>query len=143
MRRYETIFILRPNIGEEEINKVIDYATEIIKDAGGVIIELNRWGAKKLAYLIKKESIGYYVFCDYAGDPAIVAEMERRFRIDDSVMKYMTIKTADNLNDEAVQQAIADAVEKAAAEQAEAAEAEEQAAKTSEQTEESEAAAAE
>ncbi len=139
MRRYETIFILRPNIGEEEINKVIDYTTEIIKNAGGVIIDLKRWGAKKLAYLIKKESIGYYVFCDYAGLPASVAEIERRFRIDDSVMKYMTIKTADNLDDEAVQQAIAEVAEKAAAE--EAAEAKEESGEDVEQTEENKAAA--
>ncbi len=130
MRRYETIFILRPNIGEEEITRVIDYATGIIKSDGGTIIELNRWGVKKLAYLIKKESLGYYVFCDYASVPASVSEIERRFRIDDAVMKYMTIKTADSVDDESIQQAIVEATEKAAAEEAAAKEAAEAAADT-------------
>lgn len=124
MRRYETIFILRPNLGEDEINRVVDYATEIVKNDGGTIIDLNRWGMKKLAYLIKKESLGYYVFCDYAGKPATVSEMERRFRIDDAVMKYMTIKTADSIDEESVQQAISEVTERVASEEAAKADAE-------------------
>ena len=65
MRRYETIFILRPNAGEEEINRVVESTSSIILDEKGTIIDLNKWGMKKLAYLIKKESLGYYVFCDF------------------------------------------------------------------------------
>ncbi len=108
MRRYETIFILRPNVGEEEINRVVESTTSIILDEKGTIIDLNKWGMKKLAYLIKKESLGYYVFCDYAGTPAAVAEIERKFRIDDTVLKYMTVKLADSISAEAIQQAVAD-----------------------------------
>jgi len=106
MRRYETIFILRPNAGEEEINRIIESTSQIIVDEQGTIIELAHWGVKKLAYLIKKESIGYYVYCDYAGTPAAVAEIERKFRIDDTVLKYMTIKTEDAISDEDIQQAL-------------------------------------
>lgn len=115
MRRYETISILRPNAGEEEINRIIESTTEIITDQGGSVIELNKWGMKKLAYLIKKESLGYYVYCDYAGTPAAVSEIERKFRIDDTVLKYMTIKTAASITDEEIQQAITAASEKPAA----------------------------
>lgn len=107
MRRYETIAILRPNAGEEEINRVIDTTTQIITDEAGSIIELNKWGVKKLAYLIKKESIGYYVYIDYAGTPAAVAEIERKYRIDDVVLKYMTIKTAAAITGEGVAEAVA------------------------------------
>ncbi len=106
MRRYETIYILRPNLGEEEINKVVDYVDQIITDEGGTVIDLNKWGMKKLAYLIKKESLGYYVYCNYATTPAAVSEMERKFRIDDSVLKYMTIKLANSISDEQIQQAV-------------------------------------
>ncbi len=106
MRRYETIFILRPNAGEAEINRVIEMATNIIADEKGTIIEINKWGLKKLAYLVKKESMGYYVYSDYAGTPAAVAEIERRFRIDDAVLKYMTIKTAKEITAEETQNAI-------------------------------------
>jgi small subunit ribosomal protein S6 len=108
MRRYETIYILRPNLGEEEITKAIESTNQIILDEKGTIIELNKWGMKKLAYLIKKESQGYYVYCDYAGTPAAVSEIERKFRIDDSVLKYMTIKTAASISDEQIQQAVDD-----------------------------------
>lgn len=107
MRRYETIFILRPNVGEEEIKRIIDSTTQIILDEKGTIIETDKWGIKKLAYLIQKESLGYYVYCDYAGTPAAIAEVERKFRIDDLVMKYMTIKTKAAISSEEVEEAIA------------------------------------
>ncbi len=115
MRRYETICILRPTAGEEEINRVIGSTTQIILGDQGSVIELNRWGIKKLAYLIKKESLGYYVFCDFAGTPEVVAEIERKFRIDDLVLKYMTIKTAGSITEEEIQLAIAAVSEKATA----------------------------
>jgi small subunit ribosomal protein S6 len=115
MRRYETIFILRPNAGEEEINRVIDNTTQIILNENGTIVQVDRWGIRKLAYLIKKESLGYYVFCDYAGTPAAVAEIERKFRIDDIVMKYMTIKTKATFSEEEIKEAIAEATARASA----------------------------
>ncbi len=105
MRRYETIFILRPNAGEEDINRVVESTSKIILDQQGTIIELAKWGMKKLAYLIKKESLGYYVYCDYAGTPAAVSEIERKFRIDDLVLKYLTIKTAGAITEEGIEEA--------------------------------------
>ncbi len=113
MRRYETIFILRPSAGEEEINRVVGGTTQIIVDNQGSIIELNKWGMKKLAYQIKKESLGYYVFCDFAGLPAAVAEIERKFRIDDLVLKYMTIKTAESITEAGIEEAVAAVSERA------------------------------
>ena len=105
MRRYETIFIIRPNAGEDEINRVVESTSKIILDEKGTIIELVKWGMKKLAYLIKKESLGYYVYCDYAGTPAAVSEIERKFRIDDFVLKYLTIKTAKSITEEGIEEA--------------------------------------
>lgn len=107
MRRYETIFILRPNCSEEEITRITDSTTQIIEAAEGTVIELNRWGMKKLAYLIKKEGMGFYVFCDYTATPAAVSEVERRFRIDDAVLKYMTVKIDGAMNAEKIALAIA------------------------------------
>lgn len=112
MRRYETIFILRPNVGEDEVKRVIESTSQIILDEKGTIIDIDKWGIKKLAYLIKKESLGYYVYCDYAGTPAAVAEIERKFRIDDLVMKYMTIKTKAAFSDNEIKAAIEEATEK-------------------------------
>jgi small subunit ribosomal protein S6 len=109
MRRYETIFIVRPNIAEDEIDAVINKTSSIIEGDGGIIIKIDKWGLKKLAYLIKKESQGYYVYLDYAGIPASVSEIERIFRIDDKVLKYLTIKLADSCDPEAIKEELASA----------------------------------
>ena len=95
MRRYETIVILKPTLGEEDNQAVIDRATGIIEEFKGSVIKIDKWGLKKLAYLIRKESQGYYVYILYAGMPAGVDEMERVFRIDDRVMKFLTVKLQD------------------------------------------------
>jgi small subunit ribosomal protein S6 len=103
MRRYETVYILRPTLGEDQINTVIDNTTKIIQSDKGLIIDSDKWGIKKLAYPIKKETLGYYVFCDFAGSPEAVAEFERKFRIDDSVLRYLTIKISDAITAEEVE----------------------------------------
>ncbi len=105
MRRYETIYILRPTMSEEEVNEVIENTNAILTADGGQVINLDKWGLRTLAYLIKKESQGYYVFCDYATAPVNVSEMERKFRIDEAVMKYMTIKLADAISEEGIEAA--------------------------------------
>ncbi len=105
MRRYETIYILRPTLGEEEITTIIANTSKIITEDGGVIIETDKWGMRKLAYPIEKETQGFYVFCDYAGTPAAVAEVERKFKIDFSVLRYMTLKTSSAMTAEQIETA--------------------------------------
>jgi small subunit ribosomal protein S6 len=109
MRRYETIFIVRPNISEDEIEAITAKTTSTIEGDGGTIFRNDKWGLKKLAYLIKKEYQGYYVYLDYAGVPASVAEIERIFRIDDRILKYLTVKLADTCDPQAVQEELASA----------------------------------
>ena len=118
MRRYETIFILRPTLGEEQISTLIENTTNIIQAEKGQIIEADRWCIKKLAYPIKKETLGFYVFCDYAGTPEAVTEIERKFRIDDSVLRYLTVKTADSITAEQADTATAELAVRRAAKQA-------------------------
>ena len=109
MRRYETILIVRPNVAEDEIEAITSKAIATIEGDGGTIIRINKWGLKKLAYLIKKETQGYYVYIDYAGVPASVAEIERIFRIDDRIIKYLSVKLADSCDPEAVKEQLAKA----------------------------------
>src|SRR5210317_1160449 len=109
MRRYETIFIVRPNVAEDEIEAVINKTSSIIEGDGGTIIRIDKWGLKKLAYLIKKETQGIYVHIDYAAIPASVSELERIFRIDDKVLKYLTVKLADSCDPEAIKEELAKA----------------------------------
>lgn len=113
MRRYEQVFILRPSLSEDEITKVIETGAQLIEQDGGSIIFLNKWGMRKLAYPIKKEVQGYYVLCDFAASPGVVSEIERRFRIDDSVLKYLSIKISDEISSEEIEAARTEAEEKA------------------------------
>ena len=95
MRRYETIYIIRPGASEDDITAIIDRTNGVIEKFNGKIDQLDRWGIKKLAYTINKETQGHYVFSDYAGMPEAVKEIERLFRIDDKILRYMTVKTQD------------------------------------------------
>jgi len=113
MRRYEQIYILRPSLSEDEINNVVENTNQIILSENGSIISNDKWGMKKLAYPIKKELQGYYVFCDFAATPAAVSEMERKFRIDDSVLKYLTVKISDSITAEGISAAQTEAESKA------------------------------
>lgn len=113
MRRYEQVYILRPSLSEEQINTIIENTNQLIQDDGGAIIFLNKWGMRKLAYLIKKETQGYYVLCDFAASPEIVAEIERKFRIDDAVLKYLTVKISDSISAEEIEVAQSEAEAKA------------------------------
>ncbi len=105
MRRYETIFILRPSRSENEIDATVEMTTDIIEKAGGQLIEIDKWGMRKLAYPIKKEAQGFYVFIDYSATPDVISEIERRYRIDDSVLRYMTVKLSDAISDEEIEEA--------------------------------------
>jgi small subunit ribosomal protein S6 len=91
MRRYETIFISDSDLSPEERSQLFEKTKDLITKQNGFLVLFDEWGAKKLAYDIKKKGRGYYVRIDYCGDGKLVAELERSFRIDDRVMKFMTI----------------------------------------------------
>ncbi len=91
MKRYETLFIVQVDLPEDELNGTIERYKTIVAVLKGTIIKIEKWGKRKLAYEIKKQTNGYYVLIDYAGKSAIVEELERNFKIDDKILKFMTI----------------------------------------------------
>ena len=91
MKRYEVITIVKTDLTEEEITAIIDRSSNIITERKGVIAKAEKWGKRRLAYEINKQKDGFYFFIDYAGDGSIVAEMERSFKIDDRILKFMTV----------------------------------------------------
>ena len=95
MRRYETIFIVKPNVDADTLNAITERVTGIIKDFEGTLVSVDRWGLKKLAYNINKESQGVYIYVEYGSKPAAVAEIERILKIDDRILKFMTVKTQE------------------------------------------------
>ena len=120
MRHYETTYILRPNLGEDQFTEIIERTNAIVTDDDGSIIDIDHWGIKKLAYEIKKETQGYYVYMNYAAHGTTISEIERIFRIDDRLLRYLTIKLADAIDEAGIDQAREKiAAEAAAAEVAE------------------------
>ena len=123
MRRYETIVIVDPDLSEDDRTSLFTRIKEIIPQQTGVLIEEEIWGAKKLAYEIKKKPRGFYVRYDYCGLGALVDEIERFFRIDDRVMKYLTVQLDPEADAEQIlsEKAAATAGDETPAEAAEAA----------------------
>jgi len=115
MRRYETIFIMDPDVSEEQRGAVFGRLADLMNQKNGLQVALDEWGARKLAYDIKKKHRGYYVRLDYCGSGELVDEIERFFRIDDRLLKYMTIVLDKDADLEAVKQEMADAEAKAEA----------------------------
>jgi small subunit ribosomal protein S6 len=111
MRRYETVWVVNGDLPDEEVKSTIDKFTTIITNQGGTLINLEEWGRRKLAYKIAGTLRGFYLIADFVGQPATVKELERNYRIDDRVIRYLTFKKADEVDMEAVQAEIARAKE--------------------------------
>ncbi len=109
MKRYEVIAIVKTDLPEEDLNAIIDRSSNIITERKGVIAKVEKWGKRRLAYEINKQRDGFYFFIDYAGNGAIVAEMERNFKIDDRVLKFMTVTKEGAVTREGMDEEIAQA----------------------------------
>ena len=116
MRRYETIVIVDPDLGDDDRTSLFGRIKEIIPQQQGVFINEDLWGTKKLAYEIKKRPRGYYARFDYCGMGPVVDEIERFFRIDDRVLKYLTVQLAEEADPEAIlaEMAAADSTDESA-----------------------------
>jgi small subunit ribosomal protein S6 len=100
MRKYETFFIVDPDL-PDEANAVIDEKIKnVVSSNGGSVLDYNPWGKKKLAYPVKKRNRGHYVLMEYAGGPELVAELERNMRLDERILKFITVKLEDRFDPE-------------------------------------------
>jgi len=91
MRRYETFIILDPDLSPEQRLPVIDRVRDLLTQMAGFLVRIDEWGSRKLAYAIAKKERGYYVRFDFCGTAQLVNEMERFFRIDERVLKHMSV----------------------------------------------------
>ncbi len=109
MRRYETIFIVDPDLSDEERLPLFERLEPLFPQLDGFLVMIDEWGTQKLAYEIKKKNRGYYVRLDYCGTGPLVNEIERFFRIDDRVLKYMTILLEEDVDLESLKAELAKA----------------------------------
>jgi small subunit ribosomal protein S6 len=89
--KYETTFILEPGLDEGKIGEEIERVSQWVKDLGGEVLEVQRWGKKRLAYEIGRKRDGVYTLLLYQGPGAMVKEIERRLRLNESVMRVLTV----------------------------------------------------
>ena len=102
MRQYETIFVVNPTLVEETYREVVNKFKNIIEKQKGVIVKADEWGTQRLAYAVKKFDKGVYVIFNYCGDAGVTSELERDLKLDDRVLKYQTVKLAEDVDPQAL-----------------------------------------
>ena len=112
MRRYETILIAHVDLSEDELSALITRYGGIVTGQKGILVKVERWGKRRLAYMIGKQARGFYILMDYAGAADTVNELERNLKIDDKILKFMTVLKVERVDREALEKEIADALKK-------------------------------
>ncbi len=115
MRKYETFFIVDPDLPDETNSAIDSKIQSIISSNGGEVLTYVPWGKRKLAYAIKKRTRGLYILMEYGGGPELVAELERNLRIDERILKFITIMLEERFDPEKERERIAQAAAAAAA----------------------------
>ena len=91
MTKYETTFILDPGLDEAQVNEEVDKVGQWIKGMGGEVLEVQRWGKRRLAYEINRRRDGIYTLLLYQGPGTTVKELERKFQLNESVLRSLTV----------------------------------------------------
>lgn len=97
MRIYEELFIVRPDATDEEVDPLIDQLKNVITHSGGTVDKTEKWGVRKLAYRVMKYNEAQYILLQFTSGPDTVKEIERRLRVADLVMKYITVRIDERL----------------------------------------------
>jgi small subunit ribosomal protein S6 len=97
MRNYEIIFIVRPDVTEEDVDKLIAQMEGLLPAAGGKLEKVEKLGRRRLAYRVRKQREGFYVLFRLQGSGDTVKEFERRLKVMDTVIKYLTVRIDEDL----------------------------------------------
>ena len=89
---YESAVLINAALEDEQIDSVISRIKETIINNGGEIRDIENWGRKRLAYMVKKSKIGYYVFFRFNAPSSIVSKLERTYVLDEHILRFLTIK---------------------------------------------------
>jgi len=108
MKVYETTFIIDAQLEDAAIEECIQRITDFLSTHAQEVIQIDRWGERRLAYEIKKRQQGYYVFMQYRAEKTVVSELEQMFRLDEGVLRYLTVisklpPTEENVEEEEAQ----------------------------------------
>ncbi len=92
MRNYESLYIVHPEVVGDELTAVMNKFEKVLTDQQVEILKLDNWGVKKLAYPIKKVARGNYIQVLFSAAPEVVAEYERRLRLDEQILRFLTVR---------------------------------------------------
>jgi small subunit ribosomal protein S6 len=110
-REYETVFILDPGLEESRVNEEVERAAALIRDNGGTVDEVERWGRRRLAYEIGRKRDGVYTLLRYHAEGPAVKELERRLHLNESVLRMLTVVVDPRYKEMLAQMAAAPPVE--------------------------------
>ena len=100
MRHYETIFIINPNLAEDDYKQVLAKYQDLLEKEKGLVVKVDEWGKQRLAYVLKKFDRGSYVLVEYCGEAGVTSAIERELKMDDRILKYQTVKLDDDVDPE-------------------------------------------
>lgn len=95
-RTYEVMYIINPDTAADRIEKLNDAVGKLIKKEGGEVVRMDDIGMKNLAYPIQKKETGHYVLFEINGSGQEIAELERRMRVNDMIMRYITVRVDED-----------------------------------------------
>ncbi|MBP3687049.1 MAG: 30S ribosomal protein S6 [Alphaproteobacteria bacterium] len=107
MTKYESMLIARQDLGQTQVNDIVETLSEAIKREGGEVVSVDNWGLKNLAYRIKKNRKGYYVVLNISAPASAIFEYERLARLNEDIIRFMTVKVdefASNEKEEVAEQ---------------------------------------
>ncbi len=98
MRRYEVVFVLAPTLTEEEADEAVETYSGVAKEMGAEVADVDKWGKRRLAFPVQKHTEGYYTVLTLV-EPAgkAVTELERRFKVSDAVIRFLTVRVDEEL----------------------------------------------
>jgi small subunit ribosomal protein S6 len=97
MRIYEELFIVKPDVPEEEVDQFVEQLRTQLTGAGATVDKVEKWGKRRLAYRVEKYREGSYVLLQFTAGPETVKELERRLRVSDLVLKFLTVRIDETL----------------------------------------------
>src|SRR6185295_16414335 len=97
-REYETIYILRSDVDADTAERVQGRVAEVVQRDNGTLVKVESWGRRRLAYPVAKQKKGVYVFVKYVGRGGLVAEVERNLKLQESVLKFHTVQTNEEVD---------------------------------------------
>lgn len=93
---YESAVLISAALEEDQIQSIISRIKELISSNDGEITDVEDWGRKRLAYMIKKSKIGYYIIFQFNAYPQIISTLEKFYKLDENILRYLTIKLTKN-----------------------------------------------